>query len=404
MRCRYARAVRLSQNRSLYAVSLMMAAMLGCATTTRLDNVVMAYDETTAETMSKLLLLNIARAHQNLPMHFTGVSNILATYKFTFSGGIGPAATGNFGWLPAPQLGGGTEENPTISITPMQGDEFTQRLLTPFQEQKLTLLLRQGYDVDALLRLLGAEVHLVNEGTSFAGVHRNRPSDTEGYQTFRRVVSHLSAIQDRHALYIEPLHFLHSWTVPADAVTPEAFQSVYKDYSLTFDPNQRSYRVTKRVNGRVMISNYDPSVLSEEERRRLHERAEEAPFNDVLLDIRAGHVGGDLPLHGRLRLRSFHEVLTFIGRGIREEPEVDVAPDARTPQVSENPVVTLGVVEEPTPPTGAGFSVVLNGMHYAIRPQQGYQWNLKAFSLLTQLFQMSVATVTSTGPSVSIAK
>jgi hypothetical protein len=31
-------------------------------------------------------------------------------------------------------------------------------------------------------------------------------------------------------------------------------------------------------------------------------------------------------------------------------------------------------------------------------------WNLKAFSLLTQLFQMSVATVANTGPSVSIAK
>lgn len=386
------------------ATGLMLTTLLGCATTTRLDNVVMAYDETTAETMSKLLLLNIARAHQNLPMHFTGVSSILATYKFTFSAGIGPAATGEFGWLPVPQLGASTEENPTISITPMQGDEFTQRLLTPFQEQKLTLLLRQGYDVDALLRLLGAEVHLVNDGTTFPGVHRNRPSDKDGYQTYRRVVSHLSAIQDRHALYVEPLHFLHSWTVPADAVTPEAFQSIYKDYSLTYDPTRRTYRVTKRVNGRVMISNYDPSVLTEEERRRLHEKAEEAPFNDVLIDIRGGQVGGDLPLHGRLRLRSFHEILTFVGRGIREEPEVDVLPDSRTPQVSENPVVTLEIVEGRSPPDGARFSVALNGRHYAIRPQESYQWNLKAFSLLNQLFQMSVATVVNTGPSVSIAK
>ncbi len=140
------------------ALTLLLVVPLGCATTTtRLDNIVMAYDETTAETISKLLLLNIARAHQNLPMHFTGVSSILATYKFTFSGGVGPAATGDYGWLPVPQLGASTEENPTVSIMPMQGEEFTQRLLTPFHEQKLTLLLRQGYDVDALLRLLGAE-------------------------------------------------------------------------------------------------------------------------------------------------------------------------------------------------------------------------------------------------------
>ncbi|MEZ0313056.1 MAG: hypothetical protein ACAI38_14875 [Myxococcota bacterium] len=384
---------------------LLLVASLGCATTTtRLDNIVMAYDETTAETISKLLLLNIARAHQNLPMHFTGVSSILATYKFTFSGGVGPAATGDYGWLPVPQISGSTEENPTVSITPMQGEEFTQRMLTPFEEQKLTLLLRQGYDVDALLRLLGAEVHLEDDGTAFPGVHRNRPSDREGYQVFRRVVSHLSAIQDRHGLYVEPLHFQHTWTVPADTVTPEAFQSTYKDYSLTYDPQQRLYRVTKRVNGRVMISNYDPSVLSDDERRRLHEQAEEVPFNDVLIDIRAGTNAGDLPIHGRLRLRSFHEVLTFVGRAIGEEPETDVVPDPRTLPVSENPIVTLEVVEAPEPPEGAGFSVALNGKHYAIRPQQGYQWNLKAFSMLCQLFQMSVATVTSTGPSIAIAK
>ena len=393
-----------NQRTRLCAVTLLTAALMGCATTTRLDNVVMAYDETTAEAMSKLLLLNIGRAHQNLPIHFTGVSSILATYKFTFSGGIGPAATGDFGWLPVPQLGGSSEENPTVSITPMQGDEFTQRLLTPFQEQKLTLLLRQGYDVDALLRLLGAELHLDRDGTEYPGVHRNRPSDQEGYTVFRRVVSHLSAIQDRHALYVEPLHFLHTWVVPADAVTPEAFQTIYKDFSLTFDPKQRTYRVTKRVNGRVMISNYDPAILSEEERRRLHEKAEEAPFNDVLIDIRPGLVGGDLPLHGRLRLRSFHEVITFIGRAIREEKEVDITPDSRTPPVVENPIVTLDIIEGRQPFEGVGLSVALNGRHYAMRPQDGYQWNLKVFSLLTQLFQMSVATVANAGPTVSIAK
>jgi hypothetical protein len=378
--------------------------LLGCAATTRLDLVVLAYDETTAEAMSKVLLLNIARAHQNLPMHFTGISSILATYRFTFAGGVGPAATGDLGWLPVPHLGGSAEENPTVSITPMQGDEFTQQLLTPFEEQKLTLLLRQGYDVDGLLRLLGAEVRLEPGGTAFPGVHRNRPSDQEGYQTYRRVVAHLSAIQDRHALHVEPLHFQHTWTVPVDAVTPEAYQSLYKEYSLTYLPQERAYRVTRRVNGRVMISNYDPSTLPEEERRRLHERAEEAPFNDVLIDIRAGQLGGDLPLRGRLRLRSFHEVLTFLGRAIEEEPEVDVVPDPRTPPVSENPVVTLEVVRGRRPPEGAGLSVVLNGVHYAVRPQAGYQWNQKSFSLLTQLFQMSVAPVASTGPSVSIAK
>ena len=63
----------------------------------------------------------------------------------------------------------------------MQGEEFTQRLLTPFQEQKLTLLLRQGYDVDTLLRLMGAEIRLQHDGPGRVAVHHNRPSDADGY-------------------------------------------------------------------------------------------------------------------------------------------------------------------------------------------------------------------------------
>lgn len=134
--------------------------------------------------------------------------------------------------------------------------------------------------------------------------------------------------------------------MPAEALTQETFASLYKDFFFSFDTAKKVYNVSKRVNGRVMISNYDPSVLSNEERLRLHAEAEEAPVNDVVFDIRAGHTGGEYPMHGRLRLRSFHEILTFIGRGIEEEPEIDVAPDPRTPTIAENPVQTLAIAEQ----------------------------------------------------------
>ncbi|HEX9492352.1 MAG TPA: hypothetical protein VGA33_03740 [Thermoanaerobaculia bacterium] len=43
----------------------------------------MAYDITTAESVEKQLLLNIARARNNQPIHFTAVSSITATYLAT---------------------------------------------------------------------------------------------------------------------------------------------------------------------------------------------------------------------------------------------------------------------------------------------------------------------------------
>lgn len=376
----------------------------GCASNVALDHAVIAYDTTTANSISKQLLLNIARARHNQPMHFTAISNIAATYKFTVNAGISGAVTGDRGSLLVPLFGSSAEENPTVSISPMQGDEFTQRLLTPFQEHRLTLLLRQGYDVDSLLRLMGAELRLQTADPITISVHNNRPSDRAGYTIFRQVVSHLSAIQDRHALYVEPLSFQRTWTVPAAAVTPETFATTYKDYSLTYMPDQRAYRVSKRVNGRVMITNYDPITLSNEERLKLHAEAEEAPVNDIFLDIRSGYIGGEYPLHGRLRLRSFHEILTFIGRGISEEPEFDVAPNPATPTVTENPIHTLEITETKQAPFGADISVPSHGSYYAVREQNGYQWNKKAFSLLYQLFQMSVYAEEKSGPIITISK
>ncbi len=372
----------------------------GCVGSIALDRAVIDYDTTTARSVSKQLLLNIARARYNEPMHFTAISSIAATYKFSFSAGTGAAQTGPNGGQLVPLINGSAEENPTISIAPMQGEEFTQRLLTPFIEQKLTLLLRQGYDVDSLLRLLGAEVLL--DGHGDAVVYHNRPSDTAGYPIYRRVMAQLSTIQDRQALHVDPLHFNHTWTVPASSVTPETFATTYKDFSVTCD--QHDCVVSKRVNGRVMITNYDPDVLSNDERTRLHAEAEETPPNEILLDVRAGYTGGEYPMHGRLSLRSFHEVLNFIGRGIAEEPEFDVAPDSRTPEMTENPAHTLEISETAEPPAGGDLFVELHGRYYSVRQETGYQWNKKAFSLVYELFQMSVSNVESAGPAITISK
>jgi hypothetical protein len=387
----------------LAVVGAAITAVGGCVSPIALDHAVIAYDTTTADSVSKQLLLNIARSHRDQPIHFTAVSSIAATYRFNVTAGLLPAATGD-SRLTVPTFGTIAEENPTISIAPMQGDEFTQRLLTPFPEQKLSLLLSQGYDVDSLLRLMASEVRLKDVASGRVVEHSNRPSDPEGYRIFRQVMAHLSSVQDRHALQVRLLDFQLSWNVPAASMTPEAFGTTYKDYSLTYDAAHNVYLVSRRVGDRVVICNYDPETLSSEERFRLHAEAENAPANDVLLDIRAGYTGGEYPMHGWLRLRSFHEILTFIGRGMAEEPEFDVAPDSRTPNITENPAHILDVTESHSPPPGHELSVEWQGNYYALRAETGYQWNKKAFSLLYQLFQMSVAPVDKTGPAITISK
>ena len=389
------------------AIAVLSAALscVCCAKSVPLERGVLAYDRAISTVQAKELLLNIARARHDLPLHFTAISSIAATYKVSASAGFGPTMTGESGFLVVPFANAGGEENPTITIAPLQGEEFTQRLLTPLHESRVTMLLQQGYDVDALLRLIGSELHLAREGDpQDVEVFPNRPSNREGYQAFRRVVAHLSWIQDQHALRVEPLVLRYEWTLPAASVTPDAFQGLYRDFSITHDAGTGEYHLARQVPGRVIVANYDPALLPETERVTLNAEASRAEQDEVLIDIRRGHLGGQFPVHGQLRLRSFHEVLSFIGRGMKEEPEFDVKPDPRTPAISENPVRTLDVVETSDLPPGSRLSVAFEGHYYALRPESGYQWNRKVFNLLYQLFQMTVQAPAAAGPTISIAK
>ncbi|MCC2640378.1 MAG: uncharacterized protein K0S45_791 [Nitrospira sp.] len=376
----------------------------GCLSPPALNRAVIAYDEAINSAISKQLLINIARAHHHEPIHFTGVANVAATFDFRINAGATPALTGDHSRTLVPLFGGSIAENPTISIAPIEGEEFTKRLLAPFQEGKLTLLLRQGVDIDMLLRLMAKELRLTDQGEVMA--YRNDPFDKDGYDMFRKVVLHLSAIQDANRLYAEALTFERTWTIPAESVTAEGFAALEQQYLITYDHEQRVYRLRKPMSGRVLITNYDPAILPPAERIRLHEAADQRSANDVSFDIRAGHYGGDWPLRGDFRLRSFNAMLNFLGHSVDEDREYAVEKDPRTPPVAENPVNTMDLLVLDKAPAESGLSVGSHGRYYAINvtgPQA--RWNLEAFKLLSQLFQMTITDVPRTGvPSITIAK
>ena len=384
--------------------AVLVLASTGCLSPMTLDRAVLGYDQANADILAKQLLLNIARSRHSMPAHFTGVANIAATYNFQFTAGGTPAFTGNSGALLAPIFGGSVSENPTISVVPLQGEEFTRRLLTPFPTSKIILLLRQNYPVDLLFRLLAEEFRISTQGPDY--VCRNRPSDVVGYPTFRRIVTHLSAIQDSGDLHIESVMLRRSWILPAETMTLDAMQSLARDdVAIELDPAARLYYLTKRVPGALLITNYDPEELIDDERVKLNAQATEGQANDIMIDIRTGYPGGDYPFRGWFRFRSFIAILDFIGRAIDQEPEYYVERDPRTPAVEDNPDKTLDIVESEDAPDGGGPAIEFNGLYYSLGGDPAYPWNREVFRVLHQLFQMAVSEVPQTGvPSITIAK
>jgi hypothetical protein len=275
--------------------------------------------------------------------------------------------------------------------------------LTPFQENKLTMLLRQGVDVDLILRLLAGELRIYAGGQ--AGIYANKPNDIKNFRYFRQAVLHLSSIQDRNGLYAEPLMFDEELTLSTASMTADQIAALYKDYTVVDSAGKNLIKLRKKIVGRILLTNYDPSILSNQERKRLHEEANERADNDVMVDIRPDFTGGEWPIHGVFRLRSFHNVLNFIGQAIDGYPEYFVEKHPKTPQVSENPVSTLGIVVSDDEPKNADISIELHDKYYSLKPETGYQWNREGFRLLSQIFQMTMTDLSRQGaPTITIAK
>lgn len=337
----------------------------GCASPVALHRAVLEYDWTVNRIETELLLLNIARTRYHEPIHFTVVSSIAATFDFRINTGIIGVLTQSPGLDSlALTLGASVAENPTITIIPIQGKEFATRLLTPISENTIQFLWQQGTDPAILLRLMARGILLKDD----EGQRRfllNQPHRKAEYREFRQRVMHLSWLQSERNLFIGPLQLSEG---------------------------------SKRKTGRTVITNYDPDRLSHQERLDLNNQADRFSLNNILVDIRKGHPGGDFPMFGEIKLRSFRSILGFIGRGIVQDQEFHVAPDSRTKSVSVNPAKTLTIQESNIQPEGAIVSVQKRGLWYYIeqKSQDGELvdwWNHETFDILYQLYHLTVTDI-----------
>jgi hypothetical protein len=225
---------------------------------------------------------------------------------------------------------------------------------------------------------------------------------------FRRVVLHLSAIQDQRRLYAEPLTFERSWRIPAGSISAEGFQALEKEFTVHYNPEDNTYTLSKQIQGPVLITNYDPDIICCEEREELFGLTSPWIEHDVAFDIRPDFVGGEWPIRGSFRLRSFHSILNFLGHSLGEEAEYHVEKDPRTPLIKrdENPAMTLDLVVSETPLKNVGLSVRSNGKYYAVNTDGHLaHWNLNAFQLLNILFRMTVTDAPLfSAPGITIAK
>ncbi len=391
-------------------ILLVASLLIGCVGPPALHKSVLGYDETTSQLEQEILLLNIARLSQENPVHFTVTGSIAATFDFTTSGNIGASivtSPGNnvfdFSWSSS------ASENPTFSIVPLSGRDFIKRVVTPFTETAFAKLGYQDLSIAIITRLIASSVQIEDRKNGLnVSFMRNDARQLNEYKAFRRFVMHLESLQTQHLLFVNRMIFdkvildsvKEPWNKDPTSLANAANVGMRWRYN-----NDGTYTVMKRTIGRVLVSNYDPRSLTDEELNALDEIANHQPNNYVLVDIRPNHPGGEFPLFGTIKLRSFFHILLAVSRGVggrQQDLGIDIAPDPRTRgKIEYNPRQTLTINVSDNAPSGDVLHVQYKGRYYSIGDSP---WDRTAFMILNSLFQATVADVSDVGFPITITK
>lgn len=106
------------------------------------------YNQAIGQSANQQMLLNLVRLrYRDVPV-FLSVSSVLSQYVYLGSANIGGAAGSVNGGLGATYI-----DRPTISYSPLSGEEFAQQLLTPISSTSIFSLAQSGWPAGQLLMM-----------------------------------------------------------------------------------------------------------------------------------------------------------------------------------------------------------------------------------------------------------
>jgi hypothetical protein len=374
----------------------------GCVGPPVLERQVLGYDQIAKTLNEKLLLLNIARVANGEAVHFTSTSSIAATFDWTTSVGVGgqveePSGIDFFNF----NLGASASENPTFSIIPVSGEEFTRRIVTPFGDEVFQFLVFQGERIGQVMRLMAGGIEVQGPDGRFIRFIENDPERRREYEEFRRIAGHLQWLNDQRRLFVRALVFEE--TLIADFQGTPRSQDINDGFNRGLRWRQKpdgGYALTRLSAGRVVVLNFDPMALSDEQRFELNERIKRNPSGFVYLELRPDRPGG-LAIRGAIKLRSMFQILGFLADNTGDAKEFDVPPDTRTGAAERSPAETMRINVTEEPPGSDVPSVFHDGRYYSVADSQ---WDRRSFVILNVLFQTAVGDVEDVSIPITIAK
>ena len=129
------------------------------------------YNSAIIDTRNEQMLANLVRLRYRDTPYFIEVSSIATQYLLGIGGSASVAGIGGTGSRAVGGVGGDMryEERPTITYTPLQGETFVNRLLSPVPMGAIVLLSHSGWRFERLLRCCVQRINDVWNAPTAAG-------------------------------------------------------------------------------------------------------------------------------------------------------------------------------------------------------------------------------------------
>ncbi len=220
------------------------------------------YNEALAESTRHQMLLNLIRIRYLEEPVFLSVSSILTQYVYN----VGASAGANIllrdvpGSASRASVGAnlGYEERPTITYIPIEGREFSERMLSAIPSQTIFAASQQGWSVDILMRIgisrIGAVENMGFEAVPAPGVidlSKQLKREVDKLKKFQRVIKLIIVLADREAFemrIVEEEDAKTTFLLFAKSV-PEDIQLLVTEFKqvLGLSPHRNKFKITDHV-------------------------------------------------------------------------------------------------------------------------------------------------------------
>jgi hypothetical protein len=293
------------------------------------------YNEAVRQTWNEQFLLNLVRLRYLDPIQFDVVSNILSSYQFSAS--VNESNQLHSAFVPAgvynpnlyTQITGsaqaGVQESPAITISPLEGADFTKSVLGPIHLESIVALTSTGWDMDLALRMMVHEINGIENIRRVIGELSGAPQ----YEQFTALARLMQELHRRGLLefaYEDIEKPLSEPTAVADVRPGDLTSAAQKKYKIHQERVDGKEIVTLWGKEHLPVMRVAPGVWTQPagaEVLRILQLAPDRPSYKLVLGATTGQLKGPSEPGGEVIVstRSVEGMMLFASKGVEVPPD-----------------------------------------------------------------------------------